>query len=118
MKRILIVEDEMIIADMHQDIVTAGGNEVCGIAATSSEAVELFRECKPDLVLMDIYLADDTDGIRTMEIIRQESDVPVIYITGNSEPSTRSRAEKNGYSAYLKKPVEPKVLLKAIEDIS
>jgi len=117
MKKILIVEDEMIIADMHQDIVEAGGNEVVGIAGTGQKAIRLFKELSPDLILMDIYLADETDGIETMEIIRQKSQVPVIYITGNSEDQTRKRAEKTGYAAYLKKPVEPDILTAAIKRV-
>lgn len=117
MKKILIVEDEMIIADMHQDIVEAGGNEVVGIAATSREAVRLFEKHSPDIILMDIYLADETDGIETMEKIRESSQVPVIYVTGNSEEQTRKRAEKTGYAAYLKKPVEPDILTAAIKHV-
>lgn len=116
MKKVLIVEDEMIIADMHRDIVEAGGHKVVGIAATSEEALQFFRLSMPDVILMDIYLDDVTDGIETMEAIRKTSQVPVIYITGNSDDATRQRAEKTNFAAYLKKPAEPAVLTEAINN--
>ena len=117
MKRILIVEDDVIIADMNKEIVEMGGWTVVDIADTGEKAIELFRKHKPDIILMDIFLDSEMDGIQAMETIRKESNIPVIYMTGNSENPTKARAEHTNYSAYLIKPIEPQKLLSEIKKI-
>ena len=84
--RVLIIEDEPIIAMDIQHIVTALGHEVVGVARTASEAVSKATETKPDLVLADIQLADGSSGIDAVqEILGQQADKPVIFITAYPE---------------------------------
>ena len=117
MKRILIVEDDPIIADMNKEIVELGGGIVVDIASDGETAVELFKRHNPDIILMDIFLDSEMDGIQAMEIIRKKSNIPVIYMSGNSEKPTQSRAKKTNYSAYLVKPIEPQRLISEINKL-
>ena len=83
--RILIIEDETIIALDLESLVRETGHQVVGIATTRDEAVRLAKECKPDLVLTDIQLADNSSGIDAAAAILGEFDIPVIFITAYSE---------------------------------
>lgn len=83
--RILIIEDEPIIALDLAGIVGRNGHEVVGIAATRAEAVDLARRHKPGLILADIQLADDSSGIDAVQMIMREHVTPVIFITAFPE---------------------------------
>ena len=84
--RILIIEDEAIIAMDIEGIVTALGHSVTGIARTRAKAVELGRRDRPDLILADIQLADDSSGIDAVnEILQSFPEMPVIFITAFPE---------------------------------
>ena len=83
--RVLIIEDEPIIAMDLEGIVKDLGHDVTGIAVTRDEAVEQARETEPGLVLADIQLADDSSGIDAVQDILREMDVPVIFITAFPE---------------------------------
>src|SRR5690606_18723549 len=81
--KILIVEDESIVARDLQCSLEDLNYEVCGIAASSDEAIALAREKVPDLVLMDVRISGKRDGIETAHVIRAEMEVPVIYLTAH-----------------------------------
>ena len=84
--RVMIIEDEAIIAMDIADIVTSIGHEVTGIARTRKEAVALAAKIKPDLILSDIQLADNSSGIDAVDdILAQFEDMPVIFITAFPE---------------------------------
>lgn len=84
--RVLIIEDEAIIAMDIESIVASMGHAVTGIARTSARAIELARRDRPDLILADIQLADDSSGIDAVnEILKTFPDVPVIFITAFPE---------------------------------
>ncbi len=83
--RVLIIEDEPIIAMDIESIVRDLGHDVVGIAVTRDEAVALARESQPGLILADIQLADDSSGIDAVADILTEVDVPVIFITAFPE---------------------------------
>jgi len=83
--RVLIIEDEPLIALDLETIVRDMGHEVCGVAVTRDEAVALAMEERPGLVLADIQLADDSSGIDAVKDILAEFDVPVIFITAFPE---------------------------------
>lgn len=83
--RVMIIEDEPIIAVDIESIVLGMGHEVVGIADTRRDAVTLAAETKPDLVLADVQLADGSSGIRAVEEILTEATVPVIFITAYPE---------------------------------
>ncbi|MDR3527816.1 MAG: response regulator [Rhizomicrobium sp.] len=83
--RVLIIEDETIIALDLENLVVETGHHVVGIATTRDEAVRMALECKPDLILTDIQLADDSSGIDAAAAILREFDIPVIFITAYPE---------------------------------
>ncbi|MDZ7716984.1 MAG: response regulator [Balneolaceae bacterium] len=78
-------------------------------------AIEVAKELEPDLIIMDISLEGEIDGIEAMLEIRKFSDVPVVYITGNSDPYHIERAKKTNRLDYLTKPIEYDDLKKSIE---
>ena len=83
--RIMIIEDEPLIAMDIEDMVTSLGHTVTGIARTHREAIELFKSVKPSMVLADIQLADGSSGIDAVNEILETADIPVIFITAFPE---------------------------------
>ncbi len=114
MKRILIVEDEFIIAMLLEKQVIRLGYEVVGKVTDGAKAIEIVRSTPVDVILMDIKILGELDGIQTMLAVRAISPIPVIYITGNSDPNTRLRAQETDPIAYLVKPVDATVLSEAL----
>jgi CheY-like chemotaxis protein len=105
-KKVLIVEDDMIISMVLERMVIKLQHEVVAKVITGKEAIEATQEYSPDLILMDIQLKDDIDGITAMQEIRKTSSVHVIYITGNSDQYNLSRAAKTNFVDYLVKPIQ------------
>ncbi len=103
---ILIVEDEAIVAADLAAKLRRLGYTVCGSAERGEDALDLARERCPDLVLMDIRLAGEMDGVETAERIRRECDVPVIYLTAHSDRVTLDRAKRTEPFGYLLKPFD------------
>jgi len=115
MHNILIVEDEFIIAMLIEKQVRKLGYMVVGKVANGEGAIQRVKDGGVDLVLMDIKINGDLDGIQTMHEIQRLSTVPVIYITGNSDPATRERAMATNPSGYIIKPIETEALRVEIE---
>lgn len=114
-KKVLIVEDDMIIAMVLEKMVLKLNHHVIEKVVTGKKAIETAQNEVPDLILMDIQLNDDIDGIMAMQKIRKSSDVPVIYITGNSDPYNMERARKTNFVDYLIKPIQMNDLKKSID---
>jgi PAS domain S-box-containing protein len=113
--RVLVVEDEAIVAEEIGDRLERLRADVVGIADTGEQAIRLTAETRPDLVLMDIRLKGALDGIQAAALIRERFDVPVIYLTAHSDPSTLDRAMQGGGSfGYVLKPFQEKDLRIAI----
>lgn len=104
-KRILIVEDELIIALMIERMVQNLGHTVIEKVTTGNAAIEAAKIHNPDIILMDIRLQGEMDGIEAMSEIRRTSNVPVIYITGNSDENYRKRIEESKPLDFLTKPI-------------
>jgi CheY-like chemotaxis protein len=85
MTKVLIAEDDILIADMLSDVVTEAGFEVCGIATTSAEAIALGERHRPDLALIDVHLAGGDDGTEVAEHLMQMMKIGVLYTTGNCQ---------------------------------
>ncbi len=113
--RVLVVEDETIIALDVQGILAGLGYEVAGIAATGEAAVQKALSLKPDIILMDIVLAGKMDGIDAAREIRKTHDIPIIYLTANADRSTVDRAHDTQPYAYLNKPIHERDLYSNIE---
>lgn len=114
MKRILIVEDDRILSFLLKKQITRLGYEVIGRVDSGEKAIQSVKNDRPDFILMDIKLEGGIDGIETMTQIRTFSDVPFLYLTGNSDPNTRLRAKQTKPAEYLVKPIDSKVLEKAL----
>ncbi len=104
--KILIVEDEALIALSIEGRLRNLGHEVCGIAASGEEALGQAEALKPDLVLMDIRLAGDMDGIETAALIRERLAIPVVYLTAHADEATLERAKWTDPYGFLLKPFQ------------
>ena len=113
--RILIVEDDAIVARDLKASLTKMGYFVTGVAAAGEEALEMAGENRPDLVLMDIMFDGDIDGIETAQRMRDHHDVPVIYLTAFGDQATFARAKQTLPLAFVLKPFDPKELYLTIE---
>lgn len=107
---ILIVEDEALIARDLELLLGDQGYHVVGIATTADEAVAMIRATPPDLVLLDIHLADGSDGIAVAEWLRSHASVPVIFVTAHADPKTVARAQAAGPYSFLLKPFHERQL--------
>ncbi len=113
--KILIVEDERITAEAIQTTLEFLGYPVSSIVPSGEEAVKEAKKEKPDLVLMDIKLKGEIDGIEAARQIRSLSDIPIIYITALTNKATLERAKKTAPYGYIHKPIEEKDLFSTIE---
>lgn len=113
--RLLICEDERLIAMDLATRLTALGYRVVAHAASGEDAVRLAAELKPDLVLMDIVLGTGLDGIAAAERIHRQRDVPIIYLTAYSDDAVLTRAKATEPYGYLVKPFTTPDLSAAIE---
>ncbi len=114
-ERILVVEDEGIVAEDIKDILKSLGYSVCNVASSGEEAIAKTGETRPDLVLMDIMLDGKKDGVEAAEQITVRFDVPVVYLTAYADESTLERAKMTGPYGYIVKPFEERDLHSAIE---
>ncbi|HRX48336.1 MAG TPA: response regulator [Spirochaetota bacterium] len=114
-KKILIVEDERIISTMLKKIIKEEGYALSGCVASGKEAIRFALNEHPDLVIMDIVLEDEIDGVEAAKIITGEISVPVIFLTGNSDAATLNAAR--GIKPYdmLTKPVRKSQLVDVIK---
>lgn len=112
---ILIVEDEGIVALGLEDTLQLEGYHVCGIADNGKTALRIMEEEAIDLVLLDIQLKGDWDGIETARRLTAVKDVPFIYLTAFSDSETLERAKETTPAAYLIKPYQSRNLLVAID---
>ena len=113
--KILVVEDEMIIGAKISMQLTSLGYEVTGILPRGEEAILHLQENKPDIVLLDINLKGKIDGIETALQMQQLADIPIIYLTANSDEATFNRAKITKPSAFISKPFKQLDLQRAIE---
>jgi signal transduction histidine kinase len=113
--RIMIVEDERILALDLAETLGELGYTVAGMASRGDEAIELARRSDPQLILMDVQLDGDVDGIATAATIRGERDVPVVFLTAHADDDTLQRATSSDASAYLVKPFKAPDLRCVIE---
>ena len=113
--KIFIVEDEMIIAANISLQLTNLGYEVTGIVPRGEEALQHIQENKPDIVLLDINLKGNIDGIETAELMQKEYSIPIIYLTANADEIHFNRAKKTNPHAFISKPFKKLDLQRAIE---
>jgi CheY-like chemotaxis protein len=102
--RVLIVEDEAVVAFHLRQELTKLGYTVAGVATQGPQALKLIDEVFPDVILMDIHIQGEMDGIETAKLIPRYLHIPVIFLTAYSEDSTLKRAGDTHPYGYLIKP--------------
>ncbi len=114
--KVLIVEDEILIADNIKRYLTQKNYIVTGIAISYFEAVKLFEETKPDIVLLDIRLNGIKNGIDVAKFINDHSEKrPFLFLTSQMDPKNIEEAKKTFPSGYLSKPIQLESLSATIE---
>ncbi len=113
--RIFIVEDDDIIAKTTEWRIKKMGHEFCGRAMNGKDALEQIAKIKPEIVLMDISLSSQPDGITIAGEIKKKYDMAIVYLTSRTDEETLARARATHPNAYLVKPFDDKDLRVAIE---
>lgn len=112
---ILLVEDEKIVAsDIRRRLITLG-YDIAGVCSRGEDAVECALSLNPDIILMDIHLKGEMDGVSAAQQIQRKKDIPVIYLTASSDDATIERAKTTEPYGYLVKPFEVKDLRTCLE---
>ncbi len=115
--RILIVENELVVALDVKACLNDIGCDVAGIATTGEDAVRYAFDRGPDLILMDISLDGEMDGISAAGMIKRRLDMPIIYMTANADNATVERARETAPHGYLNKPVSKRDLFTSIDSV-
>jgi CheY-like chemotaxis protein len=113
--RILVAEDEAIVAKDIQQSLESLGYSVPALTTTGEETIQKAQEIKPDLIMMDILLKGHLNGIEAAEKIKNLSNTPIIFLTAYADDKTIHQAKLTKPSAYLVKPFEEKDLKASIE---
>ncbi|MDX5338784.1 MAG: response regulator [Cyclobacteriaceae bacterium] len=113
--KILIVEDDSVSALLLQRALEKNAHQIIGIADSGEKALEILEENRADIVMMDINLAGELDGIKTTEIINEKFDIPVVYLSASSDAETLNKVVGTNPSAYVIKPFNIRELNMVIE---
>ena len=117
-KKIVIVEDNLLIQELHKHYLTNLGHKVVGCFEKGNDVINFFNEGnEADLILMDIRLEDDIDGIQAMEEIQKSITIPVVYVSANSDDSNYARAVSTNMKAFLSKPLSSEDLEAALKSL-
>lgn len=115
--KILIVEDERIVAIDIKSTLENEGFEIIGMAISGEEAIEKALELKPDLILMDIFLRGSLNGIEASKKIKETINIPIIYLTAYEDKATIDKAKETNPVEYLVKPFEEDILIASIKRV-
>ncbi|MFQ6110218.1 MAG: response regulator, partial [Candidatus Aminicenantales bacterium] len=113
--KVLIVEDERIAAEDIKRTLEHMGYSVIGIVSSSGDALRETERNKPDLILMDIKLKGEMDGVELSRCIRERFDIPIVYVTAIADKLTLQRAKVTEPFGYVHKPVDEKELFISVE---
>lgn len=113
--KILIVEDEGIVAIDIQNILDRLGYTISGTTFTGKDAIKNAKNARPDLVLMDIGLKGNIDGIEAAKIIKDRYQIPVVYLTGFADTKTLQKANETNPLGFILKPITEKELQTTIK---
>jgi PAS domain S-box-containing protein len=115
MATILVVEDEAIVAIDITLRLQRAGYDVPAAEATGEAALHTLEELHPDLVLMDVLLKGEKDGIETAREIKNQFEIPVVFLTGQADESTQERVKNTGAYGFILKPIDTASLLPTVE---
>ena len=114
-KKVLIVEDDKMLCTIFEMFLTDLGYELVGISQTGANAIEMCKADTPDVVLMDIHLKGNINGIDAAKMIHSEFNIPVVYVTSDIEQETIEKAIYKNTYGFLMKPIYQSSLRVAIE---
>jgi len=115
MPKILIVDDEATITTHLEERLSVMGYDIAGTASSGSEAIEISRKVKPDIILMDIVMPGKIDGIEAARRIREDQDIPVVFLTAYEDEKLINRAKDVNPLGYLVKPYHESTLKATLE---
>ena len=113
--KVLIVEDDKLIVYIEQWRLSKLGYDICGSAGTGTEAIECVEKMHPDIVLMDIRLDGEMDGIEAARRIKTDFNIPIIFVSAYIDEETIARAKTVNPEGFLRKPFDDDDLRIAIE---
>ena len=114
-KKILIVEDDKMLCTIFEMFIKQLGYELTGISQTGTEAIKICGIDRPDVVLMDIHLEGDINGIDAAKEIYESYNIPIVYVTSDIEQETIEKAIFKNTYGFLMKPIYQSTLRVAIE---
>ena len=112
--RILVVEDQYLVAYDCEFHLTSAGFKCVGLASTADEALDIARRERPDLIVMDVRLADETDGVQAAIEIFERFGIRSIFTSGHADSSTHEHALAAHPVCWLSKPYPPEALVAAV----
>ena len=113
--KVLIVENDDLVALAMRDVLSLVGCNVVGVTATVSGALCEAEITRPDIAIFDVKLAGERDGIEGAGILRQMFKIPVVFVTGTLDTELQARAEAVGRAAVLSKPVPSHQIISAVQ---
>lgn len=116
-KKILIVEDEQISALNMRFLLESLGYDVIEPVMTGKKAINSALDEKPDLIIMDIYLADEIDGITAAREIQKQHNVPTIFISASTDKETISRVNTVNLERFITKPFQPEEIVDIVQKL-
>jgi DNA-binding NarL/FixJ family response regulator len=114
---IMVVEDEGVVSIDIRNMLKNAGYGIAAVAFQGDEAIKKAEQSSPDLVLMDIGLKGDIDGIEAAKKIRDRFRIPVVFLTGFADEVTMSKAKEADPSGFIIKPINEEELKKTLDDI-
>ena len=114
-KRILIVEDNLLLASVQRRLLQKIGHEVIGTIDNGQDALQKVKTDAPDIIFMDLSINGPWDGIETMHRINEEMPTPVIFLSGTADLSIQKKVEKMEEAHFLTKPVNMNELEKTLQ---
>ncbi len=114
-KKVIIIEDDKMLSTVFRMFLAQMGHELIGFYASAKDALEMIDNNKPDIVLMDIILKDDLNGIVAANLIKEKYNIPVVFISSNTEAEVVDDAVNSNAYGYLVKPIDKFSMQIAIE---
>lgn len=115
---VMVLEDERLISIMLCRMVEKLGHHVCSCVFSAASALQYLEHDRPDIVLLDIHLEGDADGISVGKVLSEQYHIPFVYATAYTDPETRTRALETCPVAFMVKPVNFDALRKVCDSIS
>ena len=115
--RLMIVEDNLLIRMDLEESLLESGFDICATASSGEEAIQKAAQSKPELILMDIWLKGDMTGIEAATVLREKSNIPIIFLSGNSDLKADKLVLDVNPIHFIVKPVNTNDLIEIIKKI-